>query len=183
MGPPDDVLLAGMAAGDQDLSAAFVRRFQARVYGVAVTMVGTSALAEDVAQETFVRAWRHAEAYDPHRGRVATWLLAIARHASVDVLRGRRDLPVAPEVLLDALGAQSDGPLDGEADQVAEAVWVRDALLDLPPAQATAVLLSVCYGLTAAEIAELERIPLGTAKTRIRSGLRGLRKRLVAIAE
>lgn len=179
MGPPDDVLLAGMAAGDQDLSAAFVRRFQTRVYGVAVTMVGTSGLAEDIAQETFVRAWRHARAYDPHRGRVATWLLAIARHASVDVLRGRRDLPLPPEMLLDAL----DGPLDSEADQVAEAVWVRDALLDLPPTQATAVLLSVCYGLTAAEIAEFEDIPLGTAKTRIRSGLGRLRKRLAPIEE
>jgi RNA polymerase sigma factor (sigma-70 family) len=173
MGPPDDVLLAGMAAGDQDLSAAFVRRFQARVYGVAVTMVGTSGLAEDIAQETFVRAWRHARAYDPHRGRVATWLLAIARHASVDVLRGRRDLPLAPEDLFEALGGSGR---DGEADRVAEAIWMRDALSDLPPTQATAVFLSVCYGMTAAEIAELEHIPLGTAKTRIRSGLRRLRQ-------
>jgi RNA polymerase sigma-70 factor (ECF subfamily) len=63
-------------------------------------------------------------------------------------------------------------------EKVAEAVWVRAALRQLPRAQAKAVLLSVSYGLTAAEIAELERIPLGTAKTRIRAGLAQLRARL-----
>jgi RNA polymerase sigma-70 factor (ECF subfamily) len=171
MGPPDDVLLAGMAAGDGDLAAAFVRRHRARVYGVAVTMVGTHAVAEDIAQETFVRAWRHARAYDPHRGRVVTWLLGIARHASVDELRRRRDVPVDPTLLLDALG-------ESDPHDLAEALWVRSALGELPRPQATAVVMSVCYGLTAAEIAEREHIPLGTAKTRIRSGLMQLRKRV-----
>lgn len=175
MGPPDDVLLAGMAAGDGDLAAAFVRRHRARVYGVAVTMVGTHAVAEDIAQETFVRAWRHARAYDPHRGRVVTWLLGIARHASVDELRRRRDVPVDPTLLLDALG-------EGEPHDLADALWVRSALGDLPRPQAQAVVMSVCYGLTAAEIAEREHIPLGTAKTRIRSGLLQLRKRVAVPA-
>jgi RNA polymerase sigma-70 factor (ECF subfamily) len=175
MGPSDDVLLAGMAAGDGDLAAAFVKRHQARVYGVAVTMVGAHTVAEDIAQETFVRAWRHAPSYDPHRGRVVTWLLGIARHASVDELRRRHDVPVDPSMLLD------DGA-PGDQHDPADAVWMRTVLADLPTAQATAVVLSVCYGLTAAEIAEREHIPLGTAKTRIRAGLRQLRRRVVASA-
>ena len=172
MGPSDDVLLAGMAAGDGDLAAVFVRRHRARVYGVAVTMVGAHTVAEDIAQETFVRAWRHAPSYDPHRGRVVTWLLGIARHASVDELRRRHDLPVDPAALLDDTAS-------GEQHDPAEAVWVRTVLQDLPRPQATAVVLSVCYGLTAAEIAEREHIPLGTAKTRIRAGLHQLRQRVV----
>lgn len=175
MGPPDDVLLAGMAAGDGDQTTEFVRRFRARVMAVSAGATASRpGLAEDVAQETFLRAWRSANSYDPHRGRVATWVLAIARHASIDELRRRHDLPVDP--------LTPDGPLDSPVDgieHVAEAVWVRSALRELPRAQAKAVLLSVSYGLTAAEIAELERIPLGTAKTRIRAGLAQLRARLI----
>jgi RNA polymerase sigma factor (sigma-70 family) len=175
MGPSDDVLLAGMAAGDGDLAAAFVKRHQARVYGVAVTMVGAHAVAEDIAQETFVRAWKHAPSYDPHRGRVVTWLLGIARHASVDELRRRHDVPVDPATLL-------DDTAPGDPHDPADAVWIRTVLSDMPRTQATAVVLSVCYGLTAAEIAEREQIPLGTAKTRIRAGLRQLRRRVAVPA-
>jgi RNA polymerase sigma-70 factor (ECF subfamily) len=126
-------------------------------------------VAEDIAQETLVRAWRHAPSYDPHRGRVVTWLLGIARHASVDELRRRHDVPVDPQVV--------DTPGEGYQHDIAEAVWLRTALGELPRPPAT-VVLSVGYGLTAAEIAEREQIPLGTAKPRIRSGLRRLRRRL-----
>lgn len=173
MAVSDEALLAGMAAGDREAAAGFVRRYQARVYGLALAVVGVPAQAEDVAQETFVRAWRHAGGYDPRRGRVATWLLTIARNAAVDVLRLRRDTPVEPETLLALLTATGD-----EADRVADAVRVRRALHELPRDQAAAVVLSVFYGYTAGEIAEREHIPLGTAKTRIRAGLRRLRERL-----
>jgi hypothetical protein len=76
----DEALLPGLAAGDADAATAFTRRFQARVYGLVLTIVRDEATAEDVAQETFVRAWRHARAYDPRRGSVATRLLTIARN-------------------------------------------------------------------------------------------------------
>jgi RNA polymerase sigma factor (sigma-70 family) len=173
MGPPDEVLLAGMAAGDRDHATEFVRRYRARVVAVSArATTGRPGLAEDVAQETFFRAWRSAHSYDPHLGKVGTWLFAIARHASIDELRRRHDLPIDPQL--------QDSPLDSPVDPVdaVEHVWVRSVLRELPRAQAKAVLLSVSYGLTAAEVAELERIPLGTAKTRIRSGLAQLRARL-----
>jgi len=174
----DDALLAGLVAGDPEAAAAFVRRFQARVYGMALVVVGVPAQAEEIAQETFVRAWRHGGTYDPRRAQVATWLLTIARNAAVDVLRLRRDVPVEPDALVAVLSTAGDADGDAEDDRVADAIRVRRALRQLPRDQATAVVMSVFYGLTAAEIAAHDQIPLGTAKTRIRAGLARLRDQL-----
>jgi DNA-directed RNA polymerase specialized sigma24 family protein len=69
---PDEILLAGLGAGDADLSVAFVRRFQRLVYGVVRTVVSDPGTAEDVAQQTFEQAWRHAQVYDSRRGSVRT---------------------------------------------------------------------------------------------------------------
>src|SRR5262245_475478 len=76
----DDSLLAGMAMGDAAAAAAFVRRYQPRVYGLALTIVGSNAVAEEVAQEAFLRIWRSATAYDARRGQVGTWVLTITRN-------------------------------------------------------------------------------------------------------
>lgn len=173
MGASDDVLLAGMAAGDTDAAAAFVRRFQARVYGLALAVVGESATAEDVAQEAFVKVWRHADAYDPRRGQVASWLLTITRNLAIDVLRMRREQPMAPDALVDLLTA-----VDRETTDPEDADWIRRALRELPRDQATAVIMAMYCGFTAREIAERLSIPLGTAKTRIRLGVARLRQQL-----
>jgi RNA polymerase sigma factor (sigma-70 family) len=168
----DESLIVGMALGDTDAMAAFVRRFQARVYGLALSVVGDSGLAEEVAQDAFMRAWRHAAAYDPRRARVVTWLLTITRNLAVDAIRLRRDRPVDPERLLAAFREEMNEPeYDG-------AEWLRAGLRELPTDHARPVVLAVAYGWTAKEIAELEGIPLGTAKTRIRRGLARLRQAL-----
>src|SRR5439155_13279367 len=99
----DEALLAGMATGDPEAIAAFVRRFQRRVFGLAMAIVGDQGTAEDVAQETFARAWRHAQAFDARRGAVAAWLLAIARNLAIDAIRVRRAEPTDPDEIL-ALG-------------------------------------------------------------------------------
>src|SRR5918999_31867 len=95
----DEALVAGFAAGDSDAATAFVRRHQARVFGLAVTMVGDPAVAEEIAQEAFTRAWRHAGAYDARRARVATWLLSITRNLAIDHLRAKRTEPLDPQVI------------------------------------------------------------------------------------
>ncbi len=173
----DESLLAGMAAGDPDAAAAFVRRFQSRVYGLALMITGEPATAQEVAQEAFLRAWRHAEAYDVRRGRVSTWLLTIARNAAVDVVRVRREEVVDPTALL-ALVSTTRDEAEEDVDRFVTAEGLREALLELPHEQAVAVVLAAFYGLTAREIAERESVPLGTAKTRIRTGLIRLRDRL-----
>jgi len=171
----DESLLAGLASSDPDGSAAFVRRFQGRVFGLAMTIVGDPNMAEEVAQESFMRAWRHAATFDPTRGRVATWLLAITRNVAVDALRMRRQTPVDPDLLI---GLRADSRSEPEAQGVLadESQRVRLALGGLPEEQRRAVLMSAFYGRTAREIGDIEGIPLGTAKTRIRTGLQKLRE-------
>lgn len=175
----DESLLAGLAAGDPEAATAFVRQFQARVYGLALTIVRDAQVAEDVAQETFVRAWRNAAAYDPRRGRVAGWLLTIARNLAIDAARLRVPEPAEPELLEAALLSASDQGAPLDADPV-DRGHVRTALAELPAGQRRALVLAACMGCTAREVGELEEIPLGTAKTRIRSAVRRLRSTLEA---
>ncbi|HEU0129959.1 MAG TPA: sigma-70 family RNA polymerase sigma factor, partial [Mycobacteriales bacterium] len=152
----DESLLAGVAAGDADAMAALVRRYQRRVYGLARTVLGDAAAAEDVAQEAFVRAWRHAEAFDPRRASAATWLLAITRNLAIDALRLRRADPVDPAALL-ALGLADPGARPEEAAVAAdEARRVRAAIGALPEEQRRALVRAAFLGQTAREIGAAE---------------------------
>jgi RNA polymerase sigma factor (sigma-70 family) len=158
----DDALLAGLATGDSDAATAFVQRFQRRVFGLAVTIVGDPRAAEDIAQEAFVRAWRHAGAYDARRGTVATWLLTITRNLAIDAVNLSAGGP-----LPDELAALRD-----DADRLCA------ALTQLPVEQRRALVMAGLLGHTAREVSEAEDIPLGTAKTRIRTALLRLRSAL-----
>ncbi|MEA2685242.1 MAG: hypothetical protein QOE93_437 [Actinomycetota bacterium] len=174
-GAADDALLAGFGMGDAEAATSFVRRHQARVYGLARSIVSDPALAEDVAQEAFVRAWRHAAAYDARRGSVNTWLLAITRNLAIDALRLHRPAPVDPSTIADFdVRSAGTGPSDGPAaaaELASDMVRMRAALAALPEEQRRAVVLAALCGRTAKEVGESEGIPLGTAKTRIRTGL------------
>jgi len=179
----DASLVAGLALGDEQAALAFVRRFQDAVYGLAVSITRDPALAEDVSQEVFVRAWRAAGNYDPRRASALTWLLTITRNAAIDAVRARRLTPVLAETLerlLDATlrsGADADNT-ERQALLALESERAIARLRALPPEQARAVALAVLGGCTAAEVGRHENIPLGTAKTRIRTGLRRLRDTL-----
>jgi RNA polymerase sigma-70 factor (ECF subfamily) len=174
----DEALLAGLASGESDAAVAFIRRFQRRVYGLAMTVLNDSAAAEDVAQETFARAWRHAGAYDPRRGPVATWLLTIARNLAIDTLRLRRADPVEPDMLVSMQGMSPEAGPEERALKGVDAQRLRHALLELPLDQRRALVLAAFYGKTAREIGESENVPLGTAKTRIRTAMIKLREAL-----
>ncbi|MGC5583128.1 RNA polymerase sigma factor [Ornithinimicrobium sp. W1679] len=173
----DGALLAGLALDDPAVSAAFVRRFQAPVFGMAVGITHDPALAEDVCQEVFVRAWGAAAGYDPRRASVLTWLLTITRNAAIDAVRARRSSPTDDEILNQLLqdSLRSSPDLQEGALHRIEAEQAVRQLHRVAPEQARAVVLAVLGGCTAAEVGEREGIPLGTAKTRIRTGLRRLR--------
>jgi RNA polymerase sigma factor (sigma-70 family) len=176
----DETLLAGLGSGDSEAAAAFVRRFQGKVYGLAHTIVGDPMTAEEVAQETFTRAWRHASAYDPRRARVSTWLLSIARNVAIDQLRMRRHEPVDPEAFFSLEIASPDAAPDDRAIAGDNAARLRDALKALPVEQRRALVLASFYGRTGREISALEGVPLGTVKTRIRTAMLKLRSILEA---
>jgi RNA polymerase sigma factor (sigma-70 family) len=172
----DEALLAGLGSGDRDAAAVFVRRFQRRVFGLTLSVLRDRGAAEEAAQESFVRAWRHASAYDPRRGTVAAWLLTIARNVSINMLTARRFDPIDPEVLL-AMEGKRPAEAGAEA-QVADRELLREPLARLPEDQRRALVLAVFYGFTAREISELDGVPLGTVKTRIRSAMLKLRASL-----
>jgi RNA polymerase sigma factor (sigma-70 family) len=172
----DESLLAGLGSGDPDAAADFLRRFQRRVFGLTFAILRDRAAAEEAAQESFMRAWRHASAYDPRRGTVAAWLLTIARNVSINMLPTRRFDPIDPEVLL-ALEAKRPHEDRTEA-QVVDSELLREPLARLPGDQRRALVLAVFYGFTAREISELDGVPLGTVKTRIRSAMQKLRSQL-----
>jgi RNA polymerase sigma factor (sigma-70 family) len=172
----DEALLAGVAVGDDRAVLAFVRRYQRRLFGLALGIVGEPGMAEDVAQEAFLRILRHAAVYDVRRGSVATWTLTITRNLAIDALRVRRATPTAPEDRV-FLSLVSDERSPDDAASMSESVsQAHAALATLPIDQRRAIVLCVMYGRTVAEVATLESIPLGTAKSRVRLGLAKLRE-------
>jgi RNA polymerase sigma factor (sigma-70 family) len=175
----DEALLAGLGSDEADTGAAFVRRYQRRVFGLALSIVSDPGLAEDIAQEAMAKAWRHAQAYDPRRGSVATWLLTITRNLAIDALRLRRAQPTDPEALVALEAPSSAGDPVEIATSNDDAGRIRAAVRRLPMDQRRALVLAAFHGRTAKEISAAEDIPLGTAKTRIRSGLLKLRAMLV----
>src|SRR5262245_49294837 len=167
----DEALVAGLAEGDREAALVLVRRYQARVFGLALSITRDRGAAEEAAQDAFVKAWRYAASYDPRRGPVAAWLLTIARNAALDQARGRgrrRDEPEA-EPLDDVAGA------DGIGSPYEELAPLVDAVRALPEEQRDVLMAAVYHGLTAREISEAWHVPIGTVKTRLRLALGKLR--------
>ena len=140
-----------------------MRRYQWRVFGLARTIVGDDRAAEDVAQEAFVRAWRHAASYDPgvERGRLAPH---DPRNLSIDAVRVRRPVTLEPSVLLglDRVSEERDAQ---DLVELGDDPRGCAALARLPEEQCRAIVLAGLLGYTAREVGEIEGIPLGTAKT------------------
>lgn len=181
--PTDEALIAGMVLGDELAAVTFVRRYQKRVFGLALGMLGDPGVAEDVAQEALIRAWRHAPVFDARRGSATAWILTITRNLAIDAIRKHRAIPTDPNDLL-ALGmASSARSPEGLGSGSQLAPELRAALNTLPITQRRAVVLAALYGRTIEEISSSESIPNGTAKTRVRAGLRKLRTALQHVEE
>jgi RNA polymerase sigma factor (sigma-70 family) len=167
-----------MATNDESAGVALVRRYQRRVFGLALGIVNDPSVAEEVAQEALIRVWKHAPVFDVRRGSVTTWVLTITRNLAIDALRLRRAIPLEPDDLI-ALGLASREMGPEDAAQQSDAVdRVHRALRGIPTEQRRALLLSAYYGLTADEISVRDAIPLGTTKTRIRAALMKVRAAL-----
>jgi RNA polymerase sigma-70 factor (ECF subfamily) len=190
-GAADDeiALVASVASGDANALEQLYERHSRGVYSLALRLLTDGPAAEEVVQETFLKLWRQPTAYQPSRGRLLPWLLGVAHHHAVDLLR-RRQLEQrhratsSPHVngegltdLLDSLGlTSSEGDPQSRPDGFEQQMTVARALSSLPIEQRLPVELAYYKGMTQLEIATLLGLPLGTVKTRMRLGLQQLRK-------
>lgn len=146
-------------------------RYSPVVYAVALRVLGDTGAAEDVLQDVFMQLWRNPSAFDASRGSLGAWLAVIARNRAIDALRKRK-----PESDLDHVVVSVEPDLTEEADRSRVREKVRATLSTMPDAQRKALELAYYEGLTHSEIAAKTGEPLGTIKTRIRTGLLTLRK-------
>jgi RNA polymerase sigma-70 factor (ECF subfamily) len=147
----------------------------ARVYGLALRILGDSHQSEVVTREVFLELWETSNRFDPARGSALSWVMALAHRRAVDRVRsteaqGLRDLSDAERSLATPFDETAEV---GQASF--EASKVRNALTSLAPVQRQALELAYFSGHSHHEVSELLQIPLGTAKTRIRDGLIQLR--------
>jgi RNA polymerase sigma-70 factor, ECF subfamily len=167
--PTDGDLLQRIGNGDRSAFELLYRRYARAVLGLALRRLGDRGRAEEAVQETFTSIWRSASSYRPERGPGAPWLYAVARHAIVDRFRARTEPPT--EVPEEA-SAEPGPPERAEASFVS---WrVHRALEELPQTERMVIELAYWGGLSQSEVAEYLNVPLGTVKTRTRSGLHRL---------
>jgi RNA polymerase sigma-70 factor, ECF subfamily len=149
---------------------ALYRGYAGELLGFALNALGERGAAEEIVQEVFTRAWRHADRYDPARGSVRTWLYQIARHAIIDTRRRASARPsIAPgEPLLETAGRDS-------IEQAMLGWQVAAALERLTPDHRQMIRLAHFRGMSVREIAEQCELPIGTVKSRTWYALRSLR--------
>ncbi len=170
----DAALLARIVDKDERAVEALYARYSGPLYSLAYQVTHAERFAQDVVQEVFVALWRDASRFDPARGAVAPWLFSLARHKAIDLVR--REANVRKHT------ADVDLELREADDDVDHETWLRIrrervhvAIEELTPVQREALELAFFQGLTHVEVSERLGIPLGTAKTRIRSALLRLR--------
>jgi RNA polymerase sigma-70 factor (ECF subfamily) len=153
-----------------DLSTAYDEHGHA-LFGFAVNALRDRALAEDCVQETFLRAWRARDRFDPARASLRTWLFAIERNVIADAMRAAKRMPAqAPADSLDETEAPADDPLDS--------LTLQEGLAKLSPEHREIVVDVHLSGLSYAEVAGIRGVPVATLRTRAFYALRALRSHL-----
>jgi RNA polymerase sigma-70 factor (ECF subfamily) len=173
----DTELLHAVARGDEAALAALYDRYHSILLGLLLRILHSRVEAEDVLQEVFIQIWQRAANFDEARGRGFTWMVTLARSRAIDRLRSLQSRQRADDTALqnapEAVGDASDDAYHAEQREI-----VRAALAEIPEEQRRALLLAYFEGLTQSEIAARLGQPLGTVKTRMRSGMTKLRELL-----
>jgi RNA polymerase sigma-70 factor (ECF subfamily) len=177
------MLLERCKAGDELAWEALVRQFQARVFGIAFHYVGNAEDARDLAQEIFIRIYRHLDLCGDERMFVP-WLIRISRNACIDHLRRRKARPVLSDIAVEEmLHLHAPGPNPEEhwmADSRKRVIHL--AFRKLTSLNREVILLREILGLPLEEIASMLEIPLGTVKSRINRARIELAERVRALA-
>ena len=165
------MLVSALRSGDEQAMAQLYERYSPIVYSVAIRVLADTAAAEDILQEVFMQLWRSPDMFDASRGSLPGWLAVIARNRAIDFLRKRRPESDITDVVLPVMQDLAGG---AEWSRILEKI--RSVLGSIPSPQRSALEMAFFEGLTHTEIAAKTGEPLGTIKTRIRSGLVTLRK-------
>lgn len=177
------VVMSKIAGGDQAAMAQLYDETSPLVYSLAMRMLGNTADAEEVTLDVYTQAWRTADRYRRDRGTVFAWLMNMARSRSIDHIRARtaRSKSNEPLTHTDLVRDPADTP-DRLSEVAEQRTLLRAALAELPADQRTSIELAFFSGLSHSELAERLGEPLGTVKTRIRSGMLKLRTALGELA-
>ena len=181
---PTATLLPAIANGDATAFEQLYDRYASTIYALLLRILCNADDAQEVLQETFVKAWTSARMFDAVRGSEVAWLISIARSRGIDRLRSRkirveREDEAGRELSVHAAFVDRNTGAD-HAIQSQERIAVRGALAELPEAQRIALELAYFEGLSQSEIAARLSEPLGTIKTRMQLGMKKLRERLQA---
>ena len=178
---PDQELLQDITQEKEGALEALYTRYVTSVYSLAMFMLRQPSLAEEVTQDVFLNIWRKAATYKADRGEPKAWIMSIAHHRIVDVIRSRRRAPPISEPrefdlleLLPSSGASTEEEVERNLDRDR----IVKALASLPEAQQQVIILAYFEGYSQAEMAKMLRQPLGTVKTRVRLAMQKLRATL-----
>ena len=178
----DGALLRAVATRDKEAFQQLYTRHSPMLFGLAVKILGDRVEAEDVLQETFVQVWKTAAMFDDQRGKPLAWFIMLARSRAIDRLRSRKtrarltDSAAKEETQVTRATSPADDAVASEVQRT-----VRDALSKLPDDQRVPIEMAYFGGLTQFEIAQKLSQPLGTVKTRIRTGMIHLREQLGSV--
>jgi RNA polymerase sigma-70 factor, ECF subfamily len=171
LGVSDAEIVARICSGDESAMALLYDRYSRVVYAVALRVLSDGSAAEDILQDVFMQLWRNPQAFNASRGSLAAWLAVIARNRAIDKLRKKRPEAEPAETVI---AVAPD--LEDTAGHNLAIEKVRTVLAGIPAEQRAALEMAFFEGLTHVEIAGKTGQPLGTIKTRIRSGLSAVRK-------
>ena len=171
-------LVSRSAAGDEAAFAELYDALAPRIYGLVRRVLRDPAQSEEVSQEVFLELWRSSGRFDATRGSVVGWAMTIAHRKAVDRVRSVTAARARDETYAATTSEVEHDSTSEVVQERLEATQVRAALATLTDTQRGAVELAYFGGRTHAEVAEVLDLPLGTAKTRIRDGLRRLRSNL-----
>jgi RNA polymerase sigma-70 factor, ECF subfamily len=171
-------LIQQVANQDRDAFSQLYDRFSTLVFTLAMRMLKARSDAEDLLQEVFVQVWRQAQSYSAERGSPEAWIVNIARSRAIDKIRSIRRMQKSFVLTDDPAQAESSENVESSAADSETRLAMNSALANLPETQRKVLELAYFDGLTQSEIADRLAEPLGTVKTRMRSGIQKLRELL-----
>ena len=184
MDKSDEELVLAYRAGEAEALNELVRRHLNGVYTFSLRFAGGEQEAEDIAQETFVKAWHGISSYNPAASKFKTWLLRIARNTAIDFLRKRKNVPFSQfesegvNVLAETISDESESPEEALARE-GDAAEVMAALVTLAPRHREVLLLYYTNQGTFEEIGQMLGEPSNTVKSRHRRAIQALREALL----